>query len=355
MNAAVRTPTTLAFTMSFVISTTLTLPKREAYTCRRVATSDSHPSRLSMRDIRTFFVTVLGVMLTALLATSGSPTVSAQSDERQLIVSVLDRDGAPVAGLGPNDFVVREDGAAREVLRVEAAPDGHQIVLLVDTSQAAGEAVADFRRGLTAFVEAMHEGNEISIISFGGAPRILAETTTSLTQLRDGIGKVFSFSGRAAYLIDAVSETVEGFERREATRPTVVILTTEGLDYSNRDARAVLNRLEESGVGMHVLVLLERERGPGDPSIDGHEVFQRRIERDLLLDLGPKAGGGRRRDLLAGLVTEQKMRELAAELRGQYLVVYARPGALIPPEEIEVRARRVDLTARGRPIRMGVD
>jgi len=49
------------------------------------------------------------------------------------------------------------------------------------------------------------------------------------------------------------------------------------------------------------------------------------------------------------------MRELATELRGQYLVVYARPGALIPPEEIEVHARRVDFTARGRRIRTGVE
>ena len=303
-----------------------------------------------MRNIRVFFVAVLGVLLTALLSTSGSPTAAAQSNERQLIVSVLDRDGTPVAGLGPSDFVVREDGAAREVLRVEPAPDGRQIVLLVDTSQAAVDAVADFRSGLTAFVEAMHEGNEISIISFGGIPQILVEATTNLTQLRDGVGKVFAYSDRAAYLIDAVSETIQGFERREATRPAVVILTTEGLDYSNRDARAVLNRLEESGVGMHVLVLLERGRGTRDPSISDQEAFQRRFERDLLLDLGPKAGGGQRRDLLASLVTEQKVRELAAELRGQYLVVYARPGALIPPEEIEVSARRPDLTARGRPI-----
>ena len=252
-----------------------------------------------MRNIRVFFVTGLGVMLTALPVTGDLPTVSAQSNERQLIVSVLDRDGAPVAGLGPNDFIVREDDATREILRVEPAPNGRQIALLVDTSQAAVSAITDFRRGLTAFVEAMHEGNEISIISFGGPPRILAKTTTSLTRLRDGVSKVFAYSGRAAYLIDAVSETVEGFEYREATRPWVIILTTEGLDYSNRDARLVLNRLEESGVGMHALVLLERGRDTVDPSISGHEIFRHRIERDLLLDLGPKAGGGQRHDLVA--------------------------------------------------------
>ena len=49
-----------------------------------------------------------------------------------MVVSVLDQNGTPVEGLGPRDFVVREDGAVREVLRVEPAPNGRQIALLVD-------------------------------------------------------------------------------------------------------------------------------------------------------------------------------------------------------------------------------
>ena len=93
--------------------------------------------------------------------------VRAQSVERRMIVTVLDGDDNPVGNLAPRDLVVREDGAAREVLRVEPAGAERQIAVLVDTSEAAARATRDFRAGLSAFFEAMHEGNEISLISFG--------------------------------------------------------------------------------------------------------------------------------------------------------------------------------------------
>ena len=57
------------------------------------------------------------VLVTALGLGSIGPA-EAQSVERQMLVSVLDRDSQPVMDLQPDDFVVREDGAAREVIRV---------------------------------------------------------------------------------------------------------------------------------------------------------------------------------------------------------------------------------------------
>ena len=55
---------------------------------------------------------VVCTTLAALLSAAG--TGGAQPAERSLVVSVVDGDGAPVTGLQPRDFEVREDGAARE-------------------------------------------------------------------------------------------------------------------------------------------------------------------------------------------------------------------------------------------------
>ena len=60
----------------------------------------------------------------------------AQTIEREMFVSVLDQAGKPVLTLGVPDFIVREDGRAREVLRARRATDVIDIALLVDNSQA---------------------------------------------------------------------------------------------------------------------------------------------------------------------------------------------------------------------------
>ena len=79
--------------------------------------------------------------------------------QRSLYVSVLNDAGAPVPDLGPSDFIVREDGLAREVLRVAPATDPMQIAVLVDNSQAARDDIADMRKALQAFVTAMTAGS----------------------------------------------------------------------------------------------------------------------------------------------------------------------------------------------------
>ena len=296
---------------------------------------------------------LLALVLAAVL--TGAAVAAAQSEEHRMIVSVVDDDGAPVTGLGAADFRIREDDAAREVLRVEPASAGRQIAVLVDTSEAAVRMASDFRRGLSAFVEGMWEGNRIAIISFGGPPRILVETTDSPERLRSGIDRVFPQSGQAAYLLDALYEVAGGFTRRGAERPVLVAMTTEGVDYSNRRRQEVLERIDESGAALYTLSVEARRAafGIGRPTLGGFDAGQQeqQFERDVVLARGTADSGGHHRDLLASSAVERAMQDLVAELRNQYLVVYSRPAALIPPEEVRVSVDRPGLTARGTLLR----
>src|SRR5262245_38781799 len=82
-----------------------------------------------------------------LLATA---SFSAQSPrERTMFVSAVDERGEPVVeGLGPNDFIVREDGALREVLRVSRATEPIDIAILVDDSAASEQLIPRVREAL---------------------------------------------------------------------------------------------------------------------------------------------------------------------------------------------------------------
>ena len=279
-------------------------------------------------------------------------TLRAQSGERSMFVNVLDSSGAPVEGLAPADFVVEEDGTEREVLRVGRATAPMQLAVLVDTSGSAAFAIRDVRNGLEAFVSRLLDGNQLTLVSFGGPPRILVESTAQLDRLRDGINRIFAFSDSAAYLLDALVETARGFERRESPRPVIVVVTSEGIDYSSHDSKQVLEALQASHVATHVILLKDRRNTAlsasrfGDPELS-NSLYQ----RDRVLDQGPKTTGGQRRDLLMSSVLGDALDRLAGILTSQYKVVYSRPASLIPAEEIAVRMRRDDLTAQGTPVR----
>ena len=75
-------------------------------------------------------------------------TTNAQNADtrRALFVSAVDKDGEPVTGLGPDAFVVREDGMRREILRVSRATEPIDIALLVDNSTAATQEITFFER-----------------------------------------------------------------------------------------------------------------------------------------------------------------------------------------------------------------
>ena len=269
-----------------------------------------------------------------------------------MIVSVVDDDGAPITDLEAADFEIREDDAAREVLRVGAAGADRQIAVLVDTSEAAVRMTSDIRRGLSAFVDGMGEDNQISIVSFGGPPRILVAATSSVERLRSGIDRVFPQSGQAAYLLDAMYEVAEGFTRREAERPVMVIVTAEGGDYSNRRGREVLEHISDSGAAVYALSVEARRAAfeigqPTSGFVGGFDARQQQFERDLVLARGTADTGGSHRDLFASSAVERALRNLVTELRNQYLVVYSRPDSLIPPEEVRVGVDRPGLTARG--------
>ena len=317
------------------------------------------------------------ILLSLGLLWSASTTVAdAQSVEHQVVVSVVDSDGVPVGDLTASDVVVTEDGARREVLSVRRDTEPKQIALLVDTSQAVGPAARNFQEAALAFVESMVEGNEISIISFGGPPRILVEATDDLAQLRDGVSNIVAYPDSASYLLDAVTETVEGFQRRSTPRPVIVVLGTLGVDFSDAEDRRTLESLKETGVAMHPIVVAQTQiaqfntgpiaRGRGiEQRSDRDRLSQEQftpepasgdtLQRDRFLNQGPAQTGGRRRDLLTATSLERAVNDLSAQLRSQYLVVYSRPGILIPPEEIRVAVNRDGLDARGTPVSVESD
>jgi VWFA-related protein len=257
---------------------------------------------------------------------------------REVYVSVVDGSGKAAQGLTVEDFSVREDGVAREVVKVEPATDPLTISVLVDDSQAATDAIPYLRDGLKSFVERLNGKAEIALATIGERPTSIVDYTTSTEALNKGIGRIFARPGSGAYLLEGIVEVSRGLQRREAKRPVIVALTMEGVEFSNRYYEPVLDDLKKSGATLHVLAI-------GTPSDSQADEMR---NRNIVIAEGTQRTGGRRDQLLSVTSINDKLKQLADELLNQYVVTYARPETLIPPEKMDVSVKRRGLTARAR-------
>ncbi len=261
-----------------------------------------------------------------------------QARERQLLVTVLDSAGAPVTGLGPADFIVREDDVTREVLSVRRATMPMQIAVLVDTSTAATTHMGEMRDAVARFADALQGEHEFTLISFGERPTIRVEPTTDRERFKAGVFRLLPVDDSGQVLLEAIVETARGFEKREATHPVLVVVATEGDEFSNQHYLSVLEALEESGTRLYAL---ELETNTSDP-LDSATQY-----RGLVLSSGPERTGGRWVRLLTDTAFADRLEDVAVELSNQHLVEYARPEMLIPPDDVEVTTRRDDWTTYG--------
>jgi VWFA-related protein len=279
------------------------------------------------------------VALGLAFASAAAPfLVSAQGPrERTMFVSAVDQKGEPVEGLGPNDFVIREDGAAREVLRVSRATEPIDIAILVDDSGASEGVMPRVREGLTAFINRMSKGNQIAIIAMADRPTILSDYSSNTTRLLDAVGLLWPRSRSGSTFMDSLYEVARGLERRETPRAVIVPVMTDGGDFVNRHYEQVMPEVKKAGAAIHAVTV------GNFMSSDTDELRN----RGRVLAEGTKDTGGQRVNLLTPMAVQSSLERLARELSSQYKVVYGRPESLIPPEKVEVSARRPALTMRG--------
>ena len=286
------------------------------------------------------------VVLLALVAAVAVPeSLAAQPHEQTVYASVIDKDGHPVAGLGVEDFVVKEDGASREVLRAGRTADPIDLAIIVDTSTAIQPYLNDFRKALTAFVTRMagqHSAN-VALLAMADRPTILADYTTSVAELTKAVQRIFAQPGAGMVFQDAVSDSVKGLRQHDNPRRAIVVITTEGTDFSNVPYERTLEMLQESGAGFHALVITDRT---GAATRD-----QLARERAIVIYRGTRATGGRRDDLLSSMELSSALDRLADDLTQQYKVVYGRPGSLVPPKKIDITVKRPDVETRATLVR----
>ncbi len=291
--------------------------------------------------IRSSIVRLLATGVSLLVLPVLLPAQTAQ--ERVLYVSALDaKTRAPVADLAVDDFRVREDGVAREVLRVERATTPMPVAVLVDNQAAAQATIADLRKALASFLTAIDGIGPIALVTTADRPTIVQDYTTDAARLQAAAQRVFAQPDSGATLLDAIVEVARGLGKRESDRAAIVLVTLEQTEFSNLHFQQVLDRLGESGAMLSAVVLLNSRTSMLDDAARN---------RAVVLDRGIERSGGWREDVLASMNYEMALMRIAGALTSQYRLVYARPETLIPPDRIDVTSPRDTLVVAGAPAR----
>jgi Ca-activated chloride channel family protein len=278
----------------------------------------------------------LSLATACLLSVAG---LRAQTTPTSVYVGVVDKNGDAVTGLAAADFKVREDGAVREVLKAGEAADPMSIALLVDDSQASTPAIQMIREALDGFIPVLAGKGDIALTTFGERPTIMVDYTSDQKKLLDGAHHIFARPGSGAYLMDAIVEICKGLQKRETARKDIVVLTIDAeIEYSNRHYQEVLDALDRAKATLHVITLGR----PGTSQVDEMR------NRNQVIAEGTERTGGRRDNSLALTGAAPRMKQLANELAHQYVVTYARPETLIPPEKIAVTVGNPALTVHAR-------
>ncbi|HUR20024.1 MAG TPA: hypothetical protein VMZ90_04395 [Vicinamibacterales bacterium] len=270
-------------------------------------------------------------------ATTGAPP----STTRVVYVNAVDAHHASVADLGVPDFVVKEDGKSREVLSVEPAVQGLQVIVLVDDN---GTGV--FRYGLAALAQRLQGRAELAIRVVANQVQTLVETTRDVNAWLAGIAHlgVRPPTPDGGQLLEGIFEAARDFRRREATRPVIVALTVGGEEQSPRPSGQVLDELWRSGAALHVLFVESRTIRPpvavGKPS----DLLEDTFNLGKVLSSGPRESGGQRRDILSAGAQPVDVQHIAQDLMSQYAITYSRPAGGSQPRKLQVTSPRSGVT-----------
>ncbi len=169
----------------------------------------------------------------------------------QVPTVVTDRAGRFITDLDRKDFAVLEDGKRQEVSIFTAIKQPFNAVLVLDTSNSAGDRLRAIQNTAAGFAREVSTDDRMMVISFDNEIRQLTDFTSDRAELEAAIRGTESGFGKLMY--EAVTRALEQLKEREGRR--AVILFSDGVDMRSIEATAesALRMAEETGAVIYIV------------------------------------------------------------------------------------------------------
>jgi hypothetical protein len=278
-------------------------------------------------------------MTLALSVSMAAAGASAPPTERTVYVTVTDDKREPVPDLTAADFVVKEGGKEREIVKVERASAPLRLALAVEERLTVDAAV---RMALFEFMKRLSGAGEISLVTIGLRNTTIVDYTTSLEALVGGINKFSLNPARESAVSEGVLELANRFIESKPPRPVVVVLAITG-GQAGVQPRLVLDRIGQSGATMHAVTLAGAGEAPGEGSVGSLGTLS---GREQVLGDGSKQSGGRRIDVPSTGAMPKALLQIAEEIQAQYAITYTVPDGVKLDKRFNASVKRRGVSLR---------
>ena len=281
------------------------------------------------------------IAITALLATidvSGQQVFRAGVDLTTFGVTVTDRKGNIVSGLGEADFQIIEDGRPQSIRYFahgegETSPEMH-LGLMLDAS---GSMQADMKLAQGAaikFLNMLPAAEDITLVDFDTQVRITRYPQRDFARLVERIRQRKPQGWTALY--DALGTYLDGAEQQDG-RKIMVMYTDGGDTRSSLTFSETLDLLKASQITVYAIGLVEH-------------AGSARTQLQMTLRQFAETTGGQAFFPSAMKDVESAYEKVLAEINGQYHLGYVSTNTATDGKwrNVEIKLKRDDLRVRSR-------
>jgi len=200
---------------------------------------------------------VIPVFLACALAISAAapatqdPGTAQTGSSRTALATVADSRNRPLLDLGPDDFVVREDGAAREVFAVRLAD--YPIAILVDNGSAARADFDAIRKAVARFVGRIGNERPVAIGTLGDPPAMITTFGDDRAHAMAALDAIAANPSAESLLFQSAADAARAIRATGAPFSAIVVVSASAIDATHNTPNEMLTPILDSGAIVHVV------------------------------------------------------------------------------------------------------
>jgi Ca-activated chloride channel homolog len=266
------------------------------------------------------------------------PTIKVETRLVNVAVNVVDAKGAPVGGLGKDDFEILEDGKPQKIAIFEKESSTPlSIVLAIDASESVLTNERLEKEAAKHFVRALlRDQDELDLMQFADVVREVVPFTNQKKRIESGINDIQR--GDATALYDAVylaSQRLDTTSEANGRRRVIVLITDGGDTVKGSRYMQALEQAQRAGAMVYSIIIVPIYADAGRNTGGEHALIQ--LSEDT---------GGKYYYVVDPQDLEPAFAHVSDDLRTQYLLGYYAPkrGMDNSFRQIKVRMKDSGLT-----------